>query len=464
MAKVVLNNVTNGYSSAIRINANNDAIETAIENTLSRDGTGPNQMEAILDMNGHQIKNLGSPINPTDAARLVDITGLITLTGMPIPSVTGNANKLLFTDGTGIFWGDLPLAALPLFTSSLKGAVPASGGNSAHVLHADGTWHTPAYPTNFNAQIQFKDEGVNLGATGTVNEIDFVGDLISVARTTNKITVTVNSSGGGGGDADELTFAANDFNVRVWQRLGSPGGAGPFTITVLPGVDIRSVAPNTPAMDFTGFSPGATVNLVNQGRIMGCGGRGGDGAEAGNMDADHGLYASRRGSNAQNGGIAVRGPGAGVTFSITNAQGRIYGGGGGGGGGGVSTDFTQTAANGGGGGGGAGGGFGGVGGMAYSQDSGGTLGGANGGDGSYIDTAANGVGGAGQASVDASASAGGNGGDWGANGTIGGTSSGQAWDVPPGSAGLAGLAIDQAGGTASFVSGSGSPNVKGSVS
>lgn len=463
MAKVVLNNVTNGYSAAIRINANNDAIETAIENTLSRDGTGPNQMGAIFDMNGYQIKNLGSPQNPNDAARLADITGLITLTGIPIPSVTGNANKLLFTDGTGIFWGDLPLAALPLFTSVLKGAVPASGGNAAHVLHADGTWHTPAYPTNFQSQIQFKDEGSNLGTNGTATIIDFVGDLVSVARVSNTITVTV-SSAGGGGDAEEYTFSSNEANVRVFERMGSPAGAGPFTVTVAPGVDITSVTPSVPAMDFTGFPGGATVNLVNQGRIMGCGGHGGDGAEGGNMDSDHGLFASRRGGNGKNGGVGIKGPGTGVTFSITNAQGRIYGGGGGGGGGGVSTDFNSTACNGGGGGAGAGNGRGGRGGTAYSQDSGATAAGADGTNGLLVNTAANGTGGAGTNSVDASTASGGNGGDWGANGTIGGSATANAWDIPPGNAGTAGLAIDQAGGTAGFVSGSGSPNVKGAVS
>lgn len=57
MAKLTLNNITSGYASTSAINTNNDLIETALENTLSRDGTSPNQMESDIDMNGYAILN-----------------------------------------------------------------------------------------------------------------------------------------------------------------------------------------------------------------------------------------------------------------------------------------------------------------------------------------------------------------------------------------------------------------------
>lgn len=57
MAKLTLNNVTSGYQSSTASNANNDLIEAAVENTLSRDGASPNQMEADLDMNSNDILN-----------------------------------------------------------------------------------------------------------------------------------------------------------------------------------------------------------------------------------------------------------------------------------------------------------------------------------------------------------------------------------------------------------------------
>lgn len=57
MSKLVLTDITSGYASTTATNANNTLIETALENTLSRDGTSPNQMLSDLDMNGHRILN-----------------------------------------------------------------------------------------------------------------------------------------------------------------------------------------------------------------------------------------------------------------------------------------------------------------------------------------------------------------------------------------------------------------------
>ena len=37
--------------------------------------------------------------------------------------------------------------------------------------------------------IQFQNEGVNLGASGTVNELDFVGENFAASRVGNKVTV-----------------------------------------------------------------------------------------------------------------------------------------------------------------------------------------------------------------------------------------------------------------------------------
>jgi len=57
MSKVTLNDIASGFASIAALNANFSAIEDGFENTLSRDGTTPNQMNADLDMNGHRILN-----------------------------------------------------------------------------------------------------------------------------------------------------------------------------------------------------------------------------------------------------------------------------------------------------------------------------------------------------------------------------------------------------------------------
>lgn len=77
MAKITLTDITSGYNVATAYNDNNDTLKAAIENTLSRDGTAPNDMQAELDMGGFRIINLGAPQNPNDAVRYVDVAEII---------------------------------------------------------------------------------------------------------------------------------------------------------------------------------------------------------------------------------------------------------------------------------------------------------------------------------------------------------------------------------------------------
>ena len=73
MAKLTLGDVTNFQnegSAASIINDNSVAIEEAMEKTLSRDGTTPNQMTSSLDMNGNKIMNLPDAITPQEPLTL----------------------------------------------------------------------------------------------------------------------------------------------------------------------------------------------------------------------------------------------------------------------------------------------------------------------------------------------------------------------------------------------------------
>src|SRR5688572_16879884 len=75
MAKLTLSDLSslaNQTSAISTINANNALIEEALENTLSRDGTIPNEMEANLDMNNNRILNLPAPVADQEPLRLID--------------------------------------------------------------------------------------------------------------------------------------------------------------------------------------------------------------------------------------------------------------------------------------------------------------------------------------------------------------------------------------------------------
>lgn len=144
MAKVTLEDVSSGFAATTLINANNGVIETAFENTLSRDGTGPNQMEANIDMNGYRILNQANPINVDGfnwegswvTATLYAIGDVVENNGSAyvcieehtsgtfatdlaavkwqlvaqasLPSQTGHSGSLLTTDGSTASWQDVP--------------------------------------------------------------------------------------------------------------------------------------------------------------------------------------------------------------------------------------------------------------------------------------------------------------------------------------------------------------------
>lgn len=103
MAKLTLNDIPSGFFSNTAYNTNNNLIETALEKTLSRDGTSPNQMEVDLDMNSKSIINLAT----LDVESLV-IDGVQVIPGgvvtSEIPSQVTHNGKFLQTNGTATSW------------------------------------------------------------------------------------------------------------------------------------------------------------------------------------------------------------------------------------------------------------------------------------------------------------------------------------------------------------------------
>lgn len=259
-----------------------------------------------------------------------------------------------------------------------------------------------------------------------------------------------------------VTIESSQNDVNLLAILGSLAVSATINLTIEQGVLIQASSVSTPALDLSGLPIGSTVNLLNRGTITGRSGKGGDGAT---IAASGSLLDVFSASNGAAGGVAILGPGSGNSLNITNADGRIWGGGGGGGGGGVTASTGGLdIANGGGGGGGAGGGAGGRGGRRMQNAS--EFAAADGSDGGTGINGTLGAGGAGANSVSVTADGGngGNGGDWGEDGEDGESPAGGAIDVAGGDGGVAGKAIELAGGTANFVSGSGSPNVEGAVS
>lgn len=80
MSKITLANLANlqNETTAVNtINANSAIIQTAMDNTLSRDGTLPNTMSANLDMNSFRILNLIKPAQASEPLRLQDLSDFV---------------------------------------------------------------------------------------------------------------------------------------------------------------------------------------------------------------------------------------------------------------------------------------------------------------------------------------------------------------------------------------------------
>lgn len=116
MSKITLNNVadlTQPTTAAATINGNSATIQTAFDNTLSRDGTGPNQMGATLDMNNNRILNLPAAVQPSDPVRLQDIMGNPpTVAAIPIGGTTGQLLTKNSNTNFDVKWASAPTGSV----------------------------------------------------------------------------------------------------------------------------------------------------------------------------------------------------------------------------------------------------------------------------------------------------------------------------------------------------------------
>lgn len=109
-----LGNLQNESTAVNAINSNSATIVAAMDNTLSRDGTSPNQMNATLDMNSNKVINLPVPSSATEPLRLSDLTDFVGGDFTSIPGVfsvtTFGAVSDSSTDNTAAFQATIQAA------------------------------------------------------------------------------------------------------------------------------------------------------------------------------------------------------------------------------------------------------------------------------------------------------------------------------------------------------------------
>ena len=134
MAKLTtsdLTSLTNETSAVNTINNNNALIETALENTLSRDGSTPNTMSADLDMNGNDLLNIGT-LSISGGATLTQIVGYAEEWAIKIEdslvSVAAGGNGT--TEYSALHWAAKASASASAASGSAS-AASTSEGNAA---------------------------------------------------------------------------------------------------------------------------------------------------------------------------------------------------------------------------------------------------------------------------------------------------------------------------------------------
>lgn len=153
MSKITLTdlaNLQNENTAVNAINTNNAVLELALDNTVSRDGTAPNQMLANLDMNGNHITNLPTPTSNYEPLRVIDAAtlgagGSIPVSPLPVGGLTGQILEKNTNTDYDVIWAD-------------SGSLP-TGGTADQILVKD-------TGTDFDASWQTKGLVPIGGTTG----------------------------------------------------------------------------------------------------------------------------------------------------------------------------------------------------------------------------------------------------------------------------------------------------------
>lgn len=291
MSKITLNQVANlqdTTTSQTTINNNSTTVQTAFDNTLSRDGTTPNQMGSNLDMNNFQVLNLPPPNTTNSPLRLQDLNTFIgggsivsgvasvglgmpadfTVSGSPVTS-TGTLTAAYATPptGTGAFVKQTsPTLITPVLGVPSSGTLtncssfPVSGltGLGANVATFLAT------PTTANLQAAVT------GETGTGAVVFGTNPTLSGATMTNTVLNSTLSGTGFVSAATPSTAVGRDSSGNSsFSTLFTNNLVNGYTTTATTGVTTTLVSSSAYNQIFTGTSTQTVILPVTSTLFLG---------------------------------------------------------------------------------------------------------------------------------------------------------------------------------------------------
>lgn len=200
--KLTYNAIVSGYNAVTLLNANLAAIQAAIENTVSLDGTSPNELQVNLSMGGHRLTNLAAPVQSNDAVRLIDVANIVAggdveinptvawatdITGIPArvtdigALVDPNADRI-------VFWDDSAGALVYLTLGTGLSITDTTISSTAASVAWAGVTGVPAYVTSLglladpgaDRLVFWDDSASNLGQLTLGTGLSITGTTINV--------------------------------------------------------------------------------------------------------------------------------------------------------------------------------------------------------------------------------------------------------------------------------------------
>lgn len=243
-----LNNVTNLQDTTTSqgvINGNSATITTALQNTLSLDGSSPNQMQSTLDMNSNHLINLPAPGSINEPLRLADantLNGGGTIFGIPNGGTTGqvltknsgtNGDASWETPGTGSTTGTGPAVLqtsatinTPTITTPTISSASISGGALSGTFSGTPTFSGSGF-ISFNNRVNIAANTlVGNPTSGTTSESAFtIGSLTSKPTPTSTDLLVIQDTSTGGLRSTPVSAIGTSAGVS-----SIAGNSGAFTL------------------------------------------------------------------------------------------------------------------------------------------------------------------------------------------------------------------------------------------